>query len=602
MKNSDLHPILKRQLKHLARRSPSGKPSTRDLLELVSQKYYDADTSQQRLERSISVSSEELGELYKEASGGRIAAEKANSSKSLFLANMSHEIRTPLNGVLGFASLLLSTELSETQKEYLSIIQSSGSSLLFLLNDILDLSKIESGSIVMENISFDLQNVIGSCVDIFRSQVCDRNVDMNTYIDAQLASSYVGDPERLTQIISNFVSNALKFTSEGSVGVEVHAMPRASSLLQPIQIRVIDTGIGISQEKQSVIFENFAQADLSTTREYGGTGLGLSISRHLASMMGGTISLESTPGKGSTFILDITLEEAHDNTGTILSECDTANLKGKTVLVVDDTAINRRYFEAQLEDYGMVCITANGCDEALECLDKHGEDIDLIITDHLMPDKDGIELITQIRTHSNVPEIPIILSSSSGTAREKYPDAGYDALVAKPVVQKTLLDKLNHLLSDPDAAGKEISPARPQNAVTRILVAEDNFNNQRLIQETLSGLGHIVDVVANGNEAVQAIKTLHYDMILMDIRMPIMGGEDATKAIRSLNIPNAAIPIIALTADVQAGAKEKYLACGMNDYLPKPINFEQLKSMIVKWEKHEVETAPLPEACMSAYI
>ena len=602
MSMQDIHPLLKRQLKRIARRTPGGKVGMQDLLELISQKYHDADTAQARLERSIAGTSEELGALYQEAKQGRSAAEDANLSKSLFLANMSHEIRTPLNGVLGFASLLLSTDLTETQREYLNIIQSSGSSLLFLLNDILDLSKIESGSIVLESISFNMQNVVGSCVDIFRGQLCDHDVDMNTYIDPQLARSYMGDPERLTQILTNFVSNALKFTTEGSVGVEVHAMPGKEKDVQPIQIRVIDTGIGISAEKRDLIFENFAQADLSTTREYGGTGLGLSISKHLATMMGGEITIESTLGEGSTFILDVMLAEAQDSVGTIMSEYDTAALKGKKVLVVDDTAINRRYFEAQLQDYGMVCVTANSCDEALEYLENHGKEIDIIVTDHLMPDKDGLELIREIRTNSSIPEIPIILSSSSGLAGVQHSDAGYDALVAKPVVQKTFLDKLNYLLQGPNSSYGKLQPVRPESTATRILVAEDNFVNQRLIQQTLTGFDYIVDTVANGSEAVQAVKTLHYDMILMDIRMPIMGGVEATEQIRALDIPNAQIPIIALTADNDKGAREKYLAAGMNDYLPKPVNLSVLKDTIAKWEAEIPKEAPLPESCMSGFI
>ena len=602
MTQTSLHPLLKRQLKLLAKRSPNGKFTSRDLMEVINQRYYDCDKAQRRLERSISVTSEELEALYEEAKQGKTEAEAANVSKSLFLANMSHEIRTPLNGVLGFTSLLLSTELSETQSEYLNIIQSSGKSLLILLNDILDLSKIEAGSIELEHTSFNLQKIIETCVDIFRGQLIDHEVDMNTYVDPALSLAYLGDPERLTQIITNFVSNALKFTTEGSVGIEVLKRPGYEFGRQPIQIRVTDTGIGISPEKQQAIFENFSQADLSTTREYGGTGLGLAISKHLSELMGGKISLESTLGEGSTFIFDLTLEEAGMGIGTILSGCDISGLEGKHVLVVDDTFINQRYFEAQLNDYGMTSKTTSGCDEALEYLSKTEKKVDVIITDHLMPNKDGIELIRKIRQRPDICDIPIILSSSSGTAQTKFPDAQYDAFVAKPVAQKKLLDKLNALLTNDGKNDVVQGGIKPSNAVTRILVAEDNYVSQRLIQQALNGLGYIIDVVADGQEAVRALKTLHYDLVLMDINMPIMGGIEAARRIRSLQNSGAKTPIIALTSNAMHGDKEKYLSAGMDDYLPKPVDIDTLKSIIIKWKDDDRAPEIVPDLCMSAYI
>ncbi|MEE9347110.1 MAG: response regulator [Robiginitomaculum sp.] len=603
MNTSDLHPLLQKQLKRVVKQSPNGKASTAELLKLINQRYIDIDLAQTRLERSITVTSDEFGQLYSEAKQGKKDADDANFSKSLFLANMSHEIRTPLNGVLGFTSLLLSTKLTEEQREYLNIVETSGKNLLFLLNDILDLSKIEAGSIALEHISFNVQRVVEACVDVFRGQLADHKVDMNSYIDPKLARAYMGDPERLTQIITNFVSNALKFTTEGSVGIEVLAMPSKNSGkdngLQALQIRVSDTGIGISAEKQELIFESFSQADLSTTREYGGTGLGLAISKHLATMMGGEISLESTAGEGSTFILTLELEEANDSQGNILSSYNTAALTGKRAIIVDDTAINRRYFEAQLRDYGMICHAADGCDSALEYLENN--EVDIIITDHLMPQKDGVELIKTIRSQEKFIDVPIILSSSAGMARSQYENAGYDALVAKPVVQKTLLDTLNRLLGE-QGHDYQDDKASSRNNVLRILIAEDNYVNQQLLERSLTELGYVTNIAADGEEAVKAAKTLHYDMILMDIQMPIMGGIEATQAIRALDTPNARIPIIALTGDAKTGARETCLAAGMSDYMLKPINLTILKDMIEKWDKTASSQESLPDVCMSAFI
>ncbi len=596
MKISDLHPLLQKQLKRVAKRSPNGKVNPAELIKLVNQRYIDVDLAQNRLERSIRLTSDEFSELYADAKDGEQAAEEANISKSLFLANMSHEIRTPLNGVLGFTSLLLSTKLTEEQREYLTIVETSGKNLLFLLNDILDLSKIESGSINLEHINFNLQRVVETCVDVFRGQLAEHQVDMNSYIDPRLARAYVGDPERLTQIITNFVSNALKFTAEGSVGIEVLALSCGNTDQHEIEIRVSDTGIGISAEKQELIFENFAQADLSTTREYGGTGLGLAISKHLASMMGGEITLESAQGKGSTFILSLSLEVANDSQGTILSSFNTAALTGKTALIVDDTEINRRYFQAQLRDYGMSCTCVEGYDGALEYLEDNT--VDIIITDHLMPHKDGIELIKEIRSRPEFIDVPIILSSSAGMARAQYKNTGYDALVAKPVVQKTLLDTLNRLLG----ASYQSGDSAARDNVMRILIAEDNFVNQQLLERYLGELGYITNAVADGEEAVKSVKTLHYDMILMDLQMPVMGGIEATKAIRALGTPNASIPIIALTGDAKTGVEESCLAAGMNDYILKPVDLANLLAVIKKWETASPETKALPSDAMSTFI
>lgn len=442
-----LHPRLTQHLKQLAKTSADGKIRTKDILQILNEHYIEDDAAQQRRNHAITASSTELDERFEQAKKDKLAAEAANVSKSMFLANMSHEIRTPLNGVLGFTSLLMTTELSEAQQEYLDVIHSSGKTLLFLLNDILDLSKIESGSVTLETISFSLQNVVKACVNLSRGQLTSPDVDMNTYIDPRLACAYMGDPERLTQIITNFLSNALKFTSKGSIGIEVLALASPDNEeKQTFEIRISDTGIGIPEDKVDLIFKTFTQAESSTTRQYGGTGLGLAISKQLATMMGGKITVESTPDEGSTFILTLSLEEAQDNTGTILSTLDISGLENKHALIVDDTALNRRCFQAQLKDYGIITDTASNADEALQYLDTSEHAPDILIIDHLMPDTDGLALIKTIRARADMHDIPIIFASSSIDAQSTHENAGYDAFISKPVIQKRLLEKLNILL------------------------------------------------------------------------------------------------------------------------------------------------------------
>ncbi len=582
MKYQDYHPLLKRQLKRQMQKS-GGRLNLREFLELVNQRYIDADKTQKRLEHSIKVSSEELSELYLRAKEQKEKAEQANISKSQFLANMSHEIRTPLNGVLGFTSLLASTKLSDTQKEYLNIIQSSGKSLLFLLNDILDLSKIESGKIELESVRFNLPEIISTCIDIFRGQLLDHNVEMNAYIHPSLCRHYIGDPERLTQILSNFISNALKFTKRGSVSVEVIPATISQNDTDIIQFKVIDTGIGISEDKLEIIFESFAQEDLSTTREYGGTGLGLSISKQLAGLMGGEILLESERGKGSTFTLEIPLERSELIKNSVFDKSNIDIIKNKTILIVDDMEVNRKYFEAQLSDFEMKCISATSCDEAINVLES-GVDVDIVLTDHLMPKKDGLELIAEIRSRKHMANMPIILSSSSGLANLRTKNTGFNALVAKPVMPQKLLSEIKKLLAAKPQALKTYNlPIKPDRSNLRILVAEDNFVNQQLIRQSLESHFFVVDIVANGQEAVRAIKTLHYDLVLMDLQMPEMNGFEASKKIRALNIENSKIPIIALTASMGEDIRQKCFDSGMNDFLTKPVSLDVLHDMILKW-------------------
>ncbi len=597
MTDSELNPLLVRQLAKSFSAGPNGKKNInlKDFIRLVNQAYTDMDVTRRRLERSITVTSQELSELYEEAQKDKEVAEIANESKSQFLANMSHEIRTPLNGVLGFANLLRTTDLNDAQKETLDVIIHSGKTLLSLLNGILDLSKVEQGNIVLEDIPFNLNDTVESCIRLLQGQAVLKKLDLNVYVDPRLPQGFVGDPERLSQVLTNLVANALKFTEKGGVGLEVNAVesPDSAGTKQAMEIRITDTGIGIPEEKIESIFDSFVQADASTTRRFGGTGLGLSISKRFVDLMGGEIFATSEVGVGTTFTVRLALPIAEGENADLLSTMDTSAISGYRALVVDDTKINRRYFHAQLNDFGMECHAVESVDAALAYLKTSVDKIDVVITDHLMPGRDGHEFIKVLRDDPQLQDLPVILSSSSGLFMEQYKNAGFNALLNKPVSQRKLLKQLKELLAgrqpkNTARTGVAASAPAPILSDIRVLVAEDNHINQRLLQMSLSEWGCVVDIVSNGQEALHSLENLHYDLILMDIRMPIMGGMEAMKLIREMSSDTADIPIIVLTANAMKGDKEAYMAQGANDYLPKPVDLISLKKKMEALVQREI--------------
>ncbi len=517
-----------------------------------------------------------------------IALEK---TKREFLAMMSHELRTPMNGVLGFANLLLSSGLDAQQKDYAELIHSSGETLLALLNDILDFSKIEAGALELEVEDFSLASVVSNVVTLLGPQASAKRLDLSAYVDPSLPVKLRGDPGRLRQILLNLVGNAIKFTESGAVAVEVRQEERGDEEGCAITCSVIDTGIGIPKDKQECIFDRFTQVDASSSRKYEGTGLGLPICKELANLMGGEIYVESTPDKGSTFSVRVRLKNVIPPAEKI-ADGIAHKITDKKILVVDDNALNRRIFKLQLEGFGaqVDCVAdAHGALAALSGAAKSTKPYQLVIIDQMMPETDGLTLRSLIAKRAELQSLKTVISSSAGIQSDAQARAlGFDAACPKPVMQEKLIAKIYELLVSPHRdsallAGSRtaIEPSsRQKDGKWRILVAEDNPSNQRLMVALLEGAGYSVDVAADGIEAVHAAQRLPYDLILMDIRMPAMSGIEATKRIRLMQSPISECPILALTANAMSGDKEEYLAAGLNDYISKPVDSDALLSKI----------------------